>query len=93
MYSQLEALRTYIYSFMQCNFSKAQYFTQIPAINDPNDEEDEKKQYAQSILQQPKYRGPKKQVSLVFVGETGVGKTTLLTSLNDFINHIPFEEV
>eukprot|EP00486_Rosalina_sp_Unknown_P015012 CAMPEP_0201593372 /NCGR_PEP_ID=MMETSP0190_2-20130828/190990_1 /ASSEMBLY_ACC=CAM_ASM_000263 /TAXON_ID=37353 /ORGANISM="Rosalina sp." /LENGTH=747 /DNA_ID=CAMNT_0048052525 /DNA_START=91 /DNA_END=2335 /DNA_ORIENTATION=+ len=64
-----------------------------PAINNPNDEEDEKKQYAPDIPQQSRYRGPKKQVSLVFVGETGVGKTTLLTSLNDFINHVSYEQV
>eukprot|EP00484_Ammonia_sp_Unknown_P020753 CAMPEP_0197024238 /NCGR_PEP_ID=MMETSP1384-20130603/4838_1 /TAXON_ID=29189 /ORGANISM="Ammonia sp." /LENGTH=703 /DNA_ID=CAMNT_0042452591 /DNA_START=38 /DNA_END=2149 /DNA_ORIENTATION=+ len=60
--------------------------------DDENDDDDEKKE---ALPAPPKtiYRGPKKKVSLVFVGETGVGKTTLLTSIQDFINRVPFDKV
>jgi GTP-binding protein EngB required for normal cell division len=56
------------------------------------DDDDEKKE-ATPKPRQRKYHGAKKKVSLVFVGETGVGKTTLLTSIQDFINRVPFDKV
>jgi DNA polymerase III delta prime subunit len=41
----------------------------------------------------PAFKGPKKEVSLVFVGQTGVGKTTLLKALEDFIDGVAFEDI
>ena len=35
----------------------------------------------------------KKRVSIVFLGQTGVGKTTLLCSIADYMNNTPFEKI
>ncbi len=36
---------------------------------------------------------PKKEVTLLFLGMTGVGKSTLLASFRDFLNNVKFEDI
>ena len=62
----------------------------VQDLIDEDADEDDQKEYLQCNAQ---YYIPKKKVSLIFVGQTGVGKTTLLRSINDCINGVPFEKV
>lgn len=70
----------------------------MESLNKPNQDEQIQKelnldeQYQLNQIQYEKVESHKREVCLVFIGETGAGKTTLLKSLEDKMNNTPFEK-
>lgn len=86
-YFNLNSLQT-LFKLDEGKIIKFRNFLGDESKDENNDESKDDK--AKQTKAKPK---AKQKVSLVFVGETGVGKSTLLKSIEDFINGVSYEEV